>query len=324
MGKLNTVINLLKDIRKLCYVLLEKNNFKAIPDEIYLKLLYRLRFKEKLNLKQPKTYNEKLQWLKINDRNPEYTNDVDKFAVRKKIEKIISPEVLIPVIGVYDSFDNINFDKLPRKFVIKCTHGTHCSIVCKNKENFDVKDARKKIKKWLKHNYYYDTREWPYKNVRPRILIEKYIEESSGSLTDYKFMCFDGKVKLILVHQDIHNEKGQHTLDIYTPEWKLTDIEWGIPRSGKPIQKPKKLEQCIMISNKLSSGKPHVRVDLYIVDNSIYFGELTYYTAAGFKPFKNKEDDLLLGSWINILEVNHEGNQYHRKQRNTNRNTSRC
>ena len=274
-----------------------------MPSKLYLGLLYRLRFKRKLNWSDPKTYNEKLQYMKVNCRDETMTQDVDKYAVREKVGDKVGATILIPIIAVYNTVDEIDFAELPDQFVLKCTHGTHCSIICKDKSCFDVESARKKIKSWMNHNYYYDSREWPYKNVKPRILIEKYIKDAAGELIDYKFMCFDGKVKLILVHQDINNEKGKHTLDLYTPDWELTDIEWGIPRSGKPIPKPELLDECIRISEILSKGKPHVRVDLYIVDNKVLFGELTYYTAAGFKPFRNYEDDLMLGSWINIEKV---------------------
>ena len=274
-----------------------------MPSKLYLGLLYRLRFKRKMNWSDPKTYNEKLQHMKINCRDDTMTQDVDKYAVREKVSDRVGAAILIPIIAVYNTVDEIDFTELPDQFVLKCTHGTHCSIICKDKSHFDVESARKKIKSWMNHNYYYDSREWPYKNVKPRILIEKYIKDAAGELIDYKFMCFDGKVKLILVHQDINNEKGKHTLDLYTPDWELTDIEWGIPRSGKPIPKPELLDECIRISEILSKGKPHVRVDLYIVDNKVLFGELTYYTAAGLKPFRNYEDDLMLGGWINIEKV---------------------
>lgn len=300
MGKLGVLLRLAKSPHKLMYVVLTKMQLKRLPDEYYLKLLYGLRFRKRINLDMPITYNEKLQWLKLHDRNPEYVVDVDKYAVRSKIGRIISSDLLIPILGVYDSTEQIQTETLPSKFVLKCTHGTHCSIVCKNKDHFDFEKAKKQLSVWLKHNYYYDSREWPYKKVVPRILVEEYIADKNDELIDYKFMCFNGKVKLILVHQDINNEKGRHTLDVYTPDWSLTEIEWGGPRSGKVLPRPNKLEECILISEKLAEGRIHVRVDLYIVIDRIYFGELTYYTAGGFKPFKRWDDDVLLGSWISL------------------------
>lgn len=282
------------------FVLVNKLCSKWMPTKIYIRLLFFFRFGYRLNLNNPVTYNEKLQWLKIHDRNPEYILDVDKYLVREKIKEYISPDILIPIIGTYSNPEEIDINELPDQFVIKCTHGTHCSIICKDKNDFDLIKAQQRLRHWMAHNYYYDAREWPYKGIIPRIVVEEFISDKTGDLIDYKFMCFDGKVKLILVHQDINNTHGKHTLDIYTPEWELTEIEWGIPRSGKAIQRPKALDRCIEISEVLSSGRPHVRVDLYIVDEDIYFGELTYYTAAGFKPFNRIEDDKMIGSWISL------------------------
>jgi hypothetical protein len=298
LRNIKTIIKLIREPNTFFFVLISKGNSKWMPDPLYLKLLYRLRFHSKLNLKKPETYNEKLQWLKLHDKNEEYCIDVDKFEVRNKIAALLGEEYLVPLLKVYNKPDEINVDELPEQFVLKCTHGTHCSVVCKNKENLDVKKTKKELGKWLQHNYFYDAREWPYKEIKPRIIAEKYISDKNDELIDYKFMCFQGKVKLILVHQDISNDNGKHTLDIYTPDWKKTDIEWGISRSEKILPKPNSLEKCIEISEILSKHATHVRVDLYIVDEKIYFGELTYYTAAGLKPFKRVEDDLLLGSWI--------------------------
>ena len=282
------------------YVLVKKLCSRWLPTKIYLKLLYVLRFGHRLNLNMPLTFNEKLQWLKIYDHNPEYTNDVDKYLVRDKIQDIFGEKYLVPLLGCYKTPEEIKYESLPDRFVLKCTHGTHCSIACTDKTKFDIDAANQSLKKWMKHNYYYDAREWPYKNVRPRIICEEYICDNNNDLVDYKFLCFSGKVKYIMVHQDIFNEKGLHTLDLYTPSWEKTDIQWGIPNSSTTLPKPACLNECIHICEILSSGRPHVRVDLYIVDDKIYFGELTYYSAAGFKPFENYADDERLGSLIQL------------------------
>lgn len=302
MNKAKSFFKIVLKPKQLAFVLLEKYFNFILPDKQHISLLFFLRFNYKLNLTTPKTYNEKIQWLKLYDRNPEYTNDVDKLSVREMIKSRIPSCFLIPLLGVFDNPRDIDYKKLPSRFVLKCNHGTHCSIVCKNKDTFDISASIKLLTKWLKHNFYYNSREYPYKNIHPKILVEEYLANSSGELVDYKFMCFNGIVRLILVHQNILSN-GSHTLDIYTPDWQLSDIEWGIPRSGIALPKPHKLDECIRISEELSAGKPHVRVDLYIVDDKIFFGELTYYTASGLKPFKKMEDDLLLGSWIQLKNI---------------------
>ena len=303
MKKIRTFLKLLKNPKKLIFVLLFKTRLKFISDTQYLKWLYYLRFNEKLCLDTPKSYNEKLQWLKIYNHNPQHCINVDKYEVRKVIGSLIGEQYLVPLLGVYDDIEQIAWDTLPNKFVIKCTHGTHCSIICKDKNLLDIEFVKPKLKKWMDHNFYWDAREWPYKNVKPRIIIEEYIADENDLLVDYKFMCFSGKVKLILVHQNITNIDGKHTLDIFTPEWNNTHIEWGIPNSKNKIERPRLLSECLHIAEILAKNEAHVRVDLYIVGEHIYFGELTYYTAAGFKPFNRKDDDLMLGEWIDLKGI---------------------
>lgn len=306
MKRIGTFIKLVKDPKKLFFVLLFKMKLRLISDTRYLKWLYYLRFNEKLCLDFPRSYNEKLQWMKIHDHNPQHCINVDKYEVRKMISSLIGNQYLIPLLGVYDDVEQILWDDLPNKFVIKCTHGSHCSIICKNKELLNIGFVKTQLKKWLAHNYYWDAREWPYKNIRPRIIIEQYISDKDDELIDYKFMCFSGEVKLILVHQNITNTSGKHTLDIFTPEWNNTRIEWGIPNSTNNIERPRLLSECIHIAEALSKDEAHVRVDLYIVDEHIYFGELTYYTAGGFKPFDRKADDLMIGEWLDLKGVQND------------------
>ena len=285
-------------VNVLLFVVATKLFSRWLPSRLYLSLLYFLRFIKVLNLKSPSSFNEKLQWLKLNDKNPEYVIDVDKYLVRQKISTQIGEQYLIPLIGVYDSPKEIDFANLPDSFVLKCNHGTHCSIICKDKNSFKKEEAVRKLSSWMKKNYYYEAREWPYKDIPRKVICEKYICDTNGTLIDYKFLCFNGVVKLILVHQDINNTEGRHTLDIYTPDWEKTSIEWGIPRSDTTIEKPVLLDECLRICEVLSRGRKHVRVDLYIVDNQIFFGELTYYSAAGFKPFKDYQDDVMIGKWM--------------------------
>ncbi len=284
------------------FVITTKFFSRILPSKLYLKLLFYFRFKKHLNLKSPQTFNEKLQWLKLYDKNPEYQIDVDKYLVRKKISELIGDQYLIPLLGVYNNPNEIDLSKLPAKFVLKCNHGTHCSLICKDKESFNFIESKRQLSKWMRHNYFYDAREWPYKNIRRVIVCEQYISDINDELIDYKFLCFNGIVKLILVHQDINNVAGKHTLDIYTPDWEKTNIEWGIPRSNSIIERPKCLNECIKLCEILSKNRKHVRIDLYIVDNKIYFGEMTYYSAAGFKPFSDLNDDITIGNWINLNE----------------------
>ena len=295
-----------KKIGIFLFVAISKFGSRWMPTTVYIKLLFYCRFRYKLNLLSPKTFNEKLQWLKIYDKNPEYIDDVDKFAVREKVKNTIGEKYLIPLIDYYIHPEDIDYNRLPEQFVLKCTHGTHCSIICKDKSKLNIQETNNMLRKWLKHNYYYDAREWPYREVKPRIICEEYIanDKEGENFIDYKFLCFNGNVKLVMVHQDINNVNRSHTLDIYTPYWEKTKIKWGIPNSPNILPKPECLEECLHICRILSQKRPHVRVDLYIVKNKIYFGELTYYSAAGFKPFDNFADDRMLGELINIEGIN--------------------
>ena len=193
-------LKLIRSPRRILLGLTSRGFLNFLPDETILKIKFKDRIGKELNLKKPKTFNEKLQWLKLYDRNPAYTKLVDKYEVRKHIAKTIGQEYLIPLLGVWDTFEDINFSKLPNQFVLKCTHDSGGLIICTDKNRLDIDAARKKINKCLKRNYYYPGREWPYKNVKPRIICEKYMVDESGTeLKDYKFMCFNGEVKCIFV-----------------------------------------------------------------------------------------------------------------------------
>lgn len=271
--------------------------FNWLSDKAYLKLVYRSVLGKKLNLGNPKTYNEKLQWLKLNDRKPEYSKYVDKYAVRSYISETIGEQYLIPLIGVYDSVKDINWDSLPDQFVLKCTHGSGTNIICNNKAKFDIKSATKKLKQWMKKNWYWYGREWPYKKLKPRIICEELLQEN---ITDYKFMCFNGEPKLIQIHQNRNSEN--QSLDFYDISWNKTEIRRNKKTNSELIQRPGKLDEMIDIARKLSKNEIHVRIDLYEVNGKVYFGEKTYYSASGFSPFIKDEYDLLLGSWIRITQ----------------------
>lgn len=271
---------------------------KFLPDETYLKLYYFSVFKKKLDLKNPTSFNEKIQWLKINDRNPEYIKLVDKYEVREYIEKTIGKKYLVPIIGVYDNFDDIDFEKLPSSFVIKCTHDSGGVVICKEKTNFDIKYAKRKINNCMKHNYFYIGREWPYKFVKPRIIIEEYLEDN---IIDYKLMCFNGKVKGSIVCSE-RDFNGSVKVDTYDENWKKLPFSRKYPNSEKLIEKPQKYEEMVKIAEQLSQNMRFARIDLYEVKSKIYFGEITLYPGCGFEKFNPTEWDEKLGSWINLKD----------------------
>lgn len=286
------------------FPLAQRGFLNFLPDSIFLKLMYQARFSRKLNLKKPQSYNEIIQYLKIHDRNPLYPEIVDKYAVRTVIKDTIGEEYLVPLKGVYNSPDEIKWDELPQKFILKCTHGTHCSIICSDKNTFDIKHASTLLNSWLKHNYYYDAREWPYKNVKPRIMIEELITPVQGSeLLDIKIMCFNGKPEFIVLHRNITNTDDIHTINLFTPEWEPINVEWDCPRYTGNIGRPIQLDKILELAAKLSCDSPHMRVDFMINGDHIYFGELTLYPGAGFKPFSPGEFDAQIGKLIKLENV---------------------
>lgn len=271
-----------------------------LTDKIALKIQFWLKFKKILNLNNPQTFNEKLQWLKLHDRDPLYTNLVDKYEVRKYIEKTIGKEYLIPLIGMWERFEDIDFSKLPNQFVLKCNHDSGGIVICTDKNKLDIELTREKINKCLKKNFYYSCREWPYKNVTPKIICEKYMVDESGiELKDYKFMCFNGEVKCSFVCLNRNLESGLN-VDFYDTEWKLMPFERHYKNSGITIPKPKNYDKMIEFAKKLSKEIPFVRVDFYETNEQLYFGELTFYPGSGLEEFNPEKYDYLLGGWIKL------------------------
>ena len=291
---------ILSGIKYLCY----HGWLNWLPDKPYIKLLYYASFDRKLNLDSPKSYNEKLQWLKLYERNEQYSTMVDKVAVRSYIKDRIGEEYLIPSIGVWNAADEIQFDVLPDQFVLKCSHNSGKGMcICKDKKSLDFDSARKQLRKGLKEKYYFIGREWPYKNVTPRILGEKYMVDESGSeLKDYKVMCFEGEPKLIELHMGRFTE--HQTQDFYDTNWKKTAISQGNDKDYKKsditLPKPECLDEMLRLSGKLAEGIHHLRVDWYVINGKLYFGELTFFDGSGFVAFDDANDDLLLGSWIKL------------------------
>ena len=276
-----------------------KYAMRIIPDRAYIQMYYFAHFKKFCNLKNPKTYNEKLNWLKLHDKNPIYTRIVDKFEAKEYVKDIIGDQYIIPTLGVWDNFDDIDFDELLQQFVLKCTHDSEGLVIVKDKDKLDKEMAKNKIESALKQNFFYIGREWPYKNVKPRIIAEKYMEDHiDGELRDYKFFCFDGEPKAMFVASDRASDNVK--FDYFDLNFNHLDIKQKYPHAEQPLRKPVTFEKMIELSKVLSKGFPHVRVDFYEVDGQLYFGELTFYHFSGFMPFEPNKWDKIFGDWIKL------------------------
>lgn len=287
----------IKDPVNFLFFIQNRCNFPVLSDSLYLKLSYKHAIGKKLNLENPKTFTEKLQWLKIHDRKPEYTNMVDKCEAKKYVADKIGPEYIIPTLGVWEHFDEIDFDSLPNQFVLKCTHDSGGVVIVKDKTRFDLPAARKKLMKSLKRNYFYSGREWPYKNIPPRIIAEEYLTELNG-VNDYKFYCFSGEVKLMLIVQG-RGTPGV-TGDYYDENGNPLDLMVDFPRSNICPVLPESFERMKQIAEVLSVGIPHVRVDLYDVAGKIYFGELTFFDGSGMDKLEPEGWDEKLGQMLSL------------------------
>lgn len=271
---------------------------KWVSDEKFLKFMFRYKTGDKLNLDNPITYNEKLQWIKINDRKPEYTKMVDKYEVKKYVSDLIGSEYIVPTYGVWDRFDDINFDKLPNKFVLKCTHDSGGLVICHNKKELDLKKARKKINRSLKRNYYWAGREWPYKNVKPRIIAEKLLENEPGKIiNDYKVYTFSGKAFMVMINTD----RGIDTkADYFDVNFNKLDFVWGYKHAEIQPSKPLNYELMLKLAEKISNNMRTLRVDFYEINDQIYFGEITFFDGGGFDKIIPYEWDERLGKLINL------------------------
>lgn len=304
MSKLSTAIKLIRENRVGFMVALLSNINFFFSDKLYLKLMFRLKIGHSLNLKSPRSFNEKLQWLKLYDRNPLYTTLVDKYAVKKWVADKIGEEHIIPTLGVWSNANDIDFDKLPNQFVLKTTNGGGGDVViCRDKAQFNKEKAVKHLNKGLKKNIYRRLREWPYKNVPPRIIAEKYMEDESGrGLTDYKFHTFKNKPKVLLVVSDRFGPSHGH-FDYFAPDsFEQLDFcaKGGRPPEKTSMTKPDGYEEMIEIVKKLSEGITYVRVDLYNIKGKIYFSELTFFDGSGFDKFNPEKWDYVLGEWLEL------------------------
>ncbi len=300
---MNKIVKYIKRPSNILLYLMNKNFFKWIPDEKYITIKYKLEMNQKLNLKEPKTFNEKLQWLKLYDRKPEYTKMVDKYEAKKYVADIIGEEYIIPTLGVWDKFEDIDFTKLPNQFVLKPTHASGNVFICKNKDEIDYKKLKKTAQKWLKRNYYLVHREWPYKNVKPRIIAEEYMEDQIGELIDYKVYAFNGQCDYVMVCFD--RIKGETKFIYYDRNWNIKKefskdgIKYG---DTIKIEKPKNLDKMFEFAEILSKNIPFVRVDFYESNGNLYFGELTFYPSAGFDNTRTKDCQEYLDKELKIGE----------------------
>ena len=278
----------------------QRKKFHSMSDEEFLKRKFRALMGYDLDLDNPQTYNEKLQWLKLHDRNPEYITMVDKYAVKQYVADKIGEQYIIPTLGVWDRFDDIDFNSLPNQFVLKCTHDSGGLVICKDKSEFDKEKARKKINQSLNRNYYYVGREWPYKNVKPRIIAEQYMEDAeTRELRDYKFFCFDGVAKAIFIATD-RGSSEETKFDFFDMNFNHLDFTNGHPNATPYPAKPKSFELMIDLASVLSQEIPHVRVDFYEVNGHVYFGEMTFYHWSGFTAFDPPKWDKTFGDWIKL------------------------
>lgn len=272
---------------------------KYIKDDTsYLKIQYFFRFWKRLDLENPKTYNEKVNWTKLNIRKPIMSTMVDKVAVKSYVSEIIGEDHVFPLYGVYEHFDDIDFDKLPKQFVLKCNHDSHSYMIVKDKNQLDKAKAKKHFEKCLKYDFYHLQREWAYKNVPPRIIAEKLMTDGSGELLDYKFFCFNGKAHYIWYGTNY----GGTYYDFYDLDWNPMHVKFGYPAPREPAPKPENLEEMIKLAEKLSVGFPHLRIDFYNINGKIYFGEYAFYAWGGAYPFEPTAFDKHLGDLMDLSE----------------------
>ncbi len=272
------------------------------PDKLYLKIVYPLHIGRVLNLKNPRTFTEKINWLKVNLKNESYSNLVDKYEVKKYVaDRLDGEEYIIKTYGVWNSFEEIDFDKLPNQFVLKTTNGGGNSsvVICKDKNKLNIEECQRKlilrsgkIFRW--------SREYPYYKVKPRIIAEEYISAENDELSDYKIFCFNGEPKFLFVGTERQKKGSEVKFDFFDTEFNHLPIRNGHENSSHLIAKPSNYDKMLEIAKKLSTGFPHVRIDLYNNKGKIYFGEMTFFHFAGFVPFEPDEWDYRFGEFLKL------------------------
>lgn len=276
--------------------------FNALPDETYLKMRYKREMHRPLNLENPTLYTEKLNWLKLHDRRPEYVIMADKVKAKEYVAEKFGTQYIIPTLGVWEDPDQIDFDALPDQFVLKCNHNSGTGMcICKDKKTLDIPKVKKELRRGLKENYYKRFREWPYKDIPRRILAEQYMVDDSGvELRDYKMHCFNGEPKLMEYHR---GRFEKHYIEHYDMQCRCTAFQQrGDIPAPTPLEKPECWEEMIEKSRVLAQGIPYLRVDWYFANGQLYFGEMTFYNGAGFSPFVG-EQEALVGSWLQLPQT---------------------
>lgn len=271
------------------------------PDELYLKAYYYVTHGKKLNLKNPKTFNDKLNWMKLHYHDELFKKLADKYEVKAYVSKVIGEKYLVPNYGVWNCFDDIDFSELPEKFVLKGTHDSGGAFICKDKKSFEFERVKKQLTKNLARNYYFPRREWVYKDPNPRIIADKLLDEGTGQeLKDYKFWCFNGEPRVMYI-----TNKGKNIEEnFYDMDFNVLDINHGFPRTTPEYIRPQNFELMKYLATKLSQNIPFVRIDFFNIKGQVFFGEFTFYDWAGLQPFTDDDWDLKLGSWIHLSNVN--------------------
>lgn len=311
---MNSIVQNIRNVVKNPYRILAKmirGKAHILNDKQYLNIMYRAVFGQKINWQSPVTYNEKLQWLKVYDHNPEYSILVDKYEVKKYVTNKLGEDYVIPTLGVWNHFDEIDFDKLPDQFVLKCTHDSGGLVIVTDKQKMDKKAACKKIESSLKRNYYWKGREWPYKNVKPRIIAEQYMfdkadvnEGYDGGLRDYKIFCFSGKPQYLFIASDRNTPGREVKFDYFDTQFNKLPMRQSVhPTSTYKIKKPEAFEEMLLIAEQLSQGFTQVRIDLYVINGKIYFGEYTFFHHGGLVPFIPEKYDEIWGDLIKLPKV---------------------
>lgn len=289
--------------RKILDILEWKEYYKRhfVNPEKYLPRLFYSRIGYKLNLKNPQTFSEKLQWMKLYDHNPLYTTLVDKYEVKKYVTNKIGSQYIIPTLEVWDNVDDIDFNSLPNQFVLKCTHDSGGLVICKDKSKLNIKKAKRILRKSMSRNFYYMGFEWPYKNVKPRIIAEKYMEDTkTKELRDYKFFCFNGDVKALFIATERQKEGEDVKFDFFDVDFNHLPFKQGHENARILPEKPLRFDEMKRLATILSKGLPQVRVDFYEVDGNIYFGEMTFFHHGGWTRFEPNEWDTIFGKWITL------------------------